>query len=355
MGATQAMNEDEARRLLRSAYPTPNVGQMTWRPWIDGPTALRRPRRALMAAIVAAAVAVVIAVPVGVTVALHRFPSGPTPSGQVRPGVACSLADGVTSAEFDRDFASKLNFAFPAEAQITDPDRISDLVSALCALQQQAPGVYHCPAVATPMAYMARLLDGNTVTHAVTIFADGCPLVYGLGGTGTRLVKDPRTWELIGLALGIPDASLQTFVGSTSPPPTVAASPTPAPVLVPEAISWTGAGGGRLTEAYGTCDEPYIGGIVLISTDVNGNVQFGVPTHAAGIVSVDAPSMMVNGGVSLHLNHPAGPYTLFLGVSGTVTYSSNGISGSIDAWLAPQSNVQTSPSVHITGTWRCGV
>jgi hypothetical protein len=65
--------------------------------------------------------------------------------------------------------------------------------------------------------------------------------------------------------------------------------------------------------------------------------------------------MMVNGGVSLHLNHPAGPYTLFLGVSGTVTYSSNGISGSIDAWLAPQSNVQTSPSVHITGTWRCGV
>ena len=192
------------------------------------------------------------------------------------------------------------------------------------------------------------------MTSNVTIFASSCPLVYGLGGTGTRLVKDVQTWTLIGDALGIPDATSQTFIGSSTPPPTAVPSPTPAPVLVPEGLSWTGAARGSLTQAYGTCDQPGTNEIVLISTDPNGNVEVDFPSHPPGTVSVTSPSMD-DGGLGLHLNHGVGPksYTLFLAASGTVTYSPNGISGSMNAWLAPQSNVSTSPSIHITGTWQC--
>jgi hypothetical protein len=61
------------------------------------------------------------------------------------------------------------------------------------------------------------------------------------------------------------------------------------------------------------------------------------------------------GTVSLHLAHGVGPglLTLFLATSGTVTYSADGNSGSVDVWMAAQSNVPTSPSVHLSGDWRC--
>jgi hypothetical protein len=82
------------------------------------------------------------------------------------------------------------------------------------------------------------------------------------------------------------------------------------------------------------------------------SVDFALPNHSPGIVAQSFPNL----GVSLHLQPGVGvhAYTLFLAVSGTATYAPEGRSGSVDAWLAPQSNVPTSPSIHITGTWRCG-
>jgi hypothetical protein len=220
------MNEDDARRLLRNAYPVPESGTLAWRPWVDQPPATRRPRRALLAAAIATVVAVVIAVPIGITLALHQSPSASTPSGAVTPGPTCALADGVTSAEFNRVTSSKQYFLFPASVQVTNPARIRDLTAALCALQKQAPAVYHCPSVTTPLSYVAKLFDANRVVTSVTIYADACPLVYGLGGNGTRLVKDTQIWELIGLAVGIPNATLQTFAGGF-PPTTPIPSPSP--------------------------------------------------------------------------------------------------------------------------------
>jgi hypothetical protein len=142
-----------------------------------------------------------------------------------------------------------------------------------------------------------------------------------------------------------------TFVPPTETP---ANSPTPsfnsATALLPESLSWTGAGKGTITEAYATCHLQYSNQIYLHTTD--GSVEFSLPLHAPGIVA----QSFANQGASLHLQPGVGPqrYTLFLAASGSVTYSPDGISGSVNAWLAPQSNVPTSPSIHIVGTWRCG-
>jgi hypothetical protein len=146
---------------------------------------------------------------------------------------------------------------------------------------------------------------------------------------------------------------------TTSPAPALqttqspVSSPTPLPsptwTLLPEALSWAGATSGTLSEADAICDLP-VDTIDLHTAD--SSVDFSLPRHAPGIV----PQSFPNEGASLHLQHGVGvhSYTLFLAASGSVTYSPDGVSGSVDAWLAPQSNVPTSPSIHIIGRWRCG-
>jgi hypothetical protein len=64
---------------------------------------------------------------------------------------------------------------------------------------------------------------------------------------------------------------------------------------------------------------------------------------------------LANDGARLYLQPGVGvhSYTLCIATSGTATYSPDGVSGSVDAWLAPQSNIPTSPSIHIAGHWRC--
>src|ERR1700683_4438000 len=103
MGATQQMNEDDARRLLRTAYPLPASGSIAWRPWMERPAAHLRPRHALLATVIAAVVAVVIALPVGLTLALHRWPFASTPSGASSAGAACAPAKSGTRIEIDAD------------------------------------------------------------------------------------------------------------------------------------------------------------------------------------------------------------------------------------------------------------
>jgi hypothetical protein len=155
--------------------------------------------------------------------------------------------------------------------------------------------------------------------------------------------------------------------GNVNPSPTATTSPAPSPqttqspvsiqtplpsptfTLLPEALSWTGATRGTLTAADATCDLP-VDTIDLHTADYS--ADFSLPRHAPGIVAQSFP----NEGASLHLQPGVGvhSYTLFLGASGSVTYSPDGVSGSINAWLAPQSNVPTFPSIHIIGRWRCG-
>ena len=134
-----------------------------------------------------------------------------------------------------------------------------------------------------------------------------------------------------------------------SPVDTQTPLPSPTWTLLPESLSWTGAARGTLTEAMATCDLP-VDTIDLHTADYS--VDFGLPRHGRGIVA----QSFANEGASLHLQPGVGvhSYTLFLAASGSVTYSPDGVSGSVDAWLAPQSNVPTSPSIHIIGRWRCG-
>jgi hypothetical protein len=136
-----------------------------------------------------------------------------------------------------------------------------------------------------------------------------------------------------------------------SPTSNLMPSPTPTSTSGPfsESLAWRGAASGTLTEAYGTCHLQYVNQIDLHAADFS--ADFSLPAHAPGIVA----QSLLSPGASLHLSPGVGVhrYTLFLATSGSVTYSPDGVSGSVDAWLAPQSNVPTSPSIHITGRWRC--
>jgi hypothetical protein len=139
------------------------------------------------------------------------------------------------------------------------------------------------------------------------------------------------------------------YTGPTqSPLSTPTPLPSPSWTLLQESLSWTGAASGTLTDAMATCDLP-VDTIDLHTADYS--ADFSLPRHAPGIVAQSFP----NQGASLHLQPGVGvhSYALFLAASGSVAYSPNGVSGSIDAWLAPQSNVPTSPSIHIIGRWRC--
>jgi hypothetical protein len=142
-----------------------------------------------------------------------------------------------------------------------------------------------------------------------------------------------------------------TATGSPVPSQSPSSGPTPTAnyTLLPESLSWTGMANGTLTEAYATCRLPDDNFIDLRAAD--DTVDLGLPVHSPGIVV----QSLANLGVSLHVQPGVGPlsYTLFLGAAGSATYAPDGVSGSVDAWLAPQSNVPTSPSVHITGKWRC--
>jgi hypothetical protein len=168
------------------------------------------------------------------------------------------------------------------------------------------------------------------------------------------------------LAAAFAAGVLAACASTTSPTPTASPSPsvqptqspvssqTPLPsptwTLLPESLSWTGAASGTLTEAMATCDLPGLHFIYLHTAD--NSVEFSLPRHAPGVVA----QSLTNEGASLHLQPGVGvhSYTLFLAASGSVTYSPDRASGSVNAWLAPQSNVPTSPSMHVTGHWRCG-
>jgi hypothetical protein len=123
--------------------------------------------------------------------------------------------------------------------------------------------------------------------------------------------------------------------------------------LLAETLSWSGEATGTLTQAYADCHNSSRNSISLSSIKNDGLIV-GLPHGSPGTVNVRS---FPNGAgtVSLHLAHGVGPglLTLFLATSGTVTYSADGNSGSVDVWMAAQSNVPTSPSVHLSGDWRC--
>jgi hypothetical protein len=135
-------------------------------------------------------------------------------------------------------------------------------------------------------------------------------------------------------------------------PVVISQTPVPSPTwsLQPESLSWSGETNGTLTQAYATCHLTPTGDIALRSAD--SSVEFALPGHTPGTVA----QSFANLGVSLHVQPGVGIhlYTLFLGASGSASYATDGVSGSVDAWLAAQSNVPTSPSVHISGMWKCG-
>jgi hypothetical protein len=243
------MNETEARRLLQAAYTT-SPQDLAWRRWIESPAPRRPPRRAILAAVIAVCVAIVVAVPVGITLALHRtpVPAGTPPA--FGAGTECQttgrpILPVVSSIEFDRQSDASGTFTFPAAVRITDRQRIETFMTALCSLQRETPGFYHCVAsTIEPVIYTVDLSAGKQAWPPVSITAWTCSQVGGLGGDGFRQMANASFWTSIGDALGIADADLQTFTGTAQPP---AVSPTPS---VSTATSGPACVGSQLQAAY---------------------------------------------------------------------------------------------------------
>ena len=191
------------------------------------PTSSERRSPLLLSSVIALAAAVIIAIPVGVSLALR---SGGNPGSAVMPsaGKECHMLGMLTRVDFDRTPAPPgRTFSFPALTRLTSPNEVADFAGAVCALVSQIPGVYHCPAEAEanlPVTYMATFFSAHQTFPRVTVLAGSCPLVSGLGGVGDRLVRAASFWTLIGAALGIPNAKLNTFEGILTPPPTASPS-----------------------------------------------------------------------------------------------------------------------------------
>ncbi len=189
------------------------------------PTSSKRRSPLLLSSVVAVAAAVIIAIPVGVSLALR---SGGNPGSAVVPsaGDECHMLGTLTRVDLDRTTAPPGRiFSFSALTRLTSPNEVAEVAGAVCALESQTPGVYHCPAEANlPVTYTATFFSAQQTFRPVTVLAGSCPLVSGLGGVGDRLVRAASFWTLIGAALGIPNADVNTFEGISTPPPTASPS-----------------------------------------------------------------------------------------------------------------------------------
>ena len=150
---------------------------------------------------------------------------------------------------------------------------------------------------------------------------------------------------------------------TTTQQPRPLPSPTATLEIRPESVSWSGAVTGALTTADVTCNSnPGLPANFIALHSIDGAREIDIAHHGAG-VTMAAPDVQT---VSLQMNvggqqparsgtMTASTATIYLAVSGTVTYGSTGNSGSMDVLLAPDSDERSlpSPNVHMIGNWSC--
>jgi len=128
---------------------------------------------------------------------------------------------------------------------------------------------------------------------------------------------------------------------------TTSASFTATPL--PESLSWTGRVSGHLTQAYATCHlYPGFATDAIVLRNRSDSIDIEIPVHAEGVMKITAVT-----DVGLHLDTSSGG-SLYLAISGSVTYSKGGDSGSLNVALAQQLAGPLEPAVlRLTGDWRC--
>jgi hypothetical protein len=104
-----------------------------------------------------------------------------------------------------------LKFVFPATDLVTSPAQVRAVATSLCALPQPA-GSIACP-MDNGVTYQLTFTEGSTKFRAITAEASGCGIVKGLGKP-RRAVPATTLWQHLGLAIGIPHPSENSFSGA---------------------------------------------------------------------------------------------------------------------------------------------
>ena len=104
-----------------------------------------------------------------------------------------------------------LKFVFPATEVVTSATQVQTVAKSLCALPQQT-GSVACPND-NGVSYELTFSAGSKQFSPVTTEASGCPMVYGLGKPRTAATAQ-GLWQDLGLAIGIPHPSQDSFRGT---------------------------------------------------------------------------------------------------------------------------------------------
>jgi hypothetical protein len=104
-----------------------------------------------------------------------------------------------------------LKFVFPATEVVTSAAQVQTVARSLCALPQQTRPVT-CPND-NGVSYKLTFSAGSKQYSPVTTDASGCPMVYGLGKPRTAATAQ-GLWQDLGLAIGIPHPSQDSFSGT---------------------------------------------------------------------------------------------------------------------------------------------
>ena len=140
-----------------------------------------------------------------------------TPSGgatlQASTGL-CSTVPKLTALSVHRVNEFPQNhpkFVFPATEVVTSAATVQTVAKSLCALPPQT-GSVACPND-NGVSYQLTFVEGSQRFTPVTANASGCSVVKGLGQP--RAVEPATSlWQDLGLAIGVPHPSQNSFSGS---------------------------------------------------------------------------------------------------------------------------------------------
>jgi hypothetical protein len=132
---------------------------------------------------------------------------------QASSGV-CTSVSKLTALSVRRENSlpqNHLKFVFPATELVTGATQVQTVAKSLCALPQQS-GPVACP-MNNGVTYQLTFAEGSTRFTPVTAEASGCSVVKGLGQP-RRVEPATSLWHDLGLAIGIPHPTQNSFSGS---------------------------------------------------------------------------------------------------------------------------------------------
>jgi len=158
-----------------------------------------------------------LAAGVAVSGCVTQSSSSPAPRGHHGTVALCSVGTDVRTLVVTRDLLNPGSFSFPSSVTVTRERVIDRLVAAICSLPAEPPGMRSCPIDVGPTYRLVFTTDDGRVAKVVTD-PTGCATVsspshsIGTEGFGFR-ETEPRLWRALGVAVGVKDATRETFVG----------------------------------------------------------------------------------------------------------------------------------------------